>query len=95
MNTKENDKSIIINAVDRSLDILEYLYNAKPNSLIVSLTDWGIPFDPLAKEDPVAPSSAAEAKIGGLGILMVKRLADDVSYLRDGDANVIAFRKNW
>ena len=74
---------------------VEYLYNAKPNSLIVSLTDWGIPFDPLAKEDPVAPSSVAEAKIGGLGILMVKRLADDVSYLRDGDANVIAFRKNW
>lgn len=75
--------------------LVEYVYRANPHSLTVSLTDWGVPFDPLAHTDPQAPTSAAEASIGGLGIFMVKRLTDDVSYLRDGDANVVAFRKCW
>jgi anti-sigma regulatory factor (Ser/Thr protein kinase) len=74
---------------------VEYVYYADPNSLTVSITDWGVPFDPLAHDDPKAPASAAEASIGGLGILMVKRMCDDVSYLRDGDANVVAIRKVW
>jgi len=26
---------------------------------------------------------------------MVKRLTDDVTYLRDGDANVVAIKKTW
>ena len=74
---------------------VEYVYYADPNSLTVSVTDWGVPFDPLAHDDPKVPTSAAEAPIGGLGILMVKRLTDDVSYVRDDDANVIAFKKAW
>jgi anti-sigma regulatory factor (Ser/Thr protein kinase) len=74
---------------------VEYVYNTNPHALTVSLTDWGTAFDPLAREDPLAPASAEEAKIGGLGILMVKRLTDDVSYVRDGDANVVAFKKIW
>jgi anti-sigma regulatory factor (Ser/Thr protein kinase) len=61
----------------------------------VSLTDWGTPFDPLAREDPAMPTSAEDARVGGLGIFMVKRMCDDVSYLRDGDANVVAIRKVW
>ena len=74
---------------------VEYVYNANPHALTVSLTDWGTPFDPLAREDPTMPTSAEDARIGGLGIFMVKRMCDDVSYLRDGDANVVAIRKVW
>ena len=74
---------------------VEYVYYADPNSLTVSITDWGVPFDPLAHDDPKTPASAAEARIGGLGILIVKRMCDDVSYVRDGDANVLAFKKVW
>jgi anti-sigma regulatory factor (Ser/Thr protein kinase) len=33
--------------------------------------------------------------VGGLGIFMAKRLVDDLSYVRDGDTNVVAFRKTW
>ena len=43
MNTKENDKSIIINAVDRSLDILEYLYNANQEVPVTQISkDLGV-----------------------------------------------------
>ena len=74
---------------------VEYVYNANPHALTVSLTDWGTPFDPLAREDPAMPTSAEDARVGGLGIFMVKRMCDDVSYLRDGNANVVAIRKSW
>ena len=74
---------------------VEYVYNANPHALTVGITDWGSPFDPLAQEDPERPTTAEEARIGGLGIFMVKRMCDDVSYLRDGNANVIVIRKSW
>ncbi len=74
---------------------IDYIYNADPHAITVSITDWGVPFNPLDHKDPNAPSSIAEAAIGGLGILMVKRLTDDISYLRDDNANVVVFRKSW
>jgi len=74
---------------------IEYIYNANPSSLTVSLSDYGAPFDLLDHIDPPTPASVEEAKIGGLGILMVKRMTDDLSYVRDDDQNVVAFVKGW
>jgi serine/threonine-protein kinase RsbW len=59
------------------------------------MTDWGVPFDPLDHDDPTKPTSVEDARIGGLGIMMVKRMTDDLSYVRDDDANVVAFKKSW
>lgn len=75
--------------------MVEYVYNANPSSLTISITDWGVPFDPLAHADPKLPTSVDDARIGGLGILMVKRMVNDMSYLRDGEANVTVFKKIW
>ena len=74
---------------------LDYVYTANPNNITICLTDQGIPFDPLDHADPLAPSSIDSIKIGGLGIMMVKRMTDDLSYVRDGDKNVVAFTKSW
>ena len=74
---------------------IDYVYNTNPNQLTVALTDAGIPFDLLDHADPTKPRSVDEIKIGGLGILMVKRMTDDLSYVRDGDKNVVAFVKSW
>lgn len=61
----------------------------------VTLTDHGIPFDPLAKEDPDITLSAEERGIGGLGIFMVKKSMDEVHYERKGDANVFTMVKQF
>jgi sigma-B regulation protein RsbU (phosphoserine phosphatase) len=74
---------------------VDYVFNANPNSITVSLTDWGPAFNPLSHDDPSAPTSIDETPIGGLGLLMVKKSTDDLSYLRDGDANVVVFRCSW
>ena len=69
-----------------------YVYTTNPNTITVSLSDKGVPFDPLSQES-VNPLDAVEN--GGLGILLVRNSVDDIAYVRDGDSNVIAFTKSW
>ena len=55
--------------------------------------DQGTPYDPLAREDPDVTLSAEERPIGGLGIYMVKKSMDDVTYeYRDG-SNILTLWK--
>jgi len=57
--------------------------------LTLEFSDQGTPFDVLAAPDPDLPPDIAERNIGGLGIFLVKRLADDVSYRRENDRNIL------
>lgn len=65
------------------------------NQITVVFEDSGIPFDPLAKADPDITLSAEERGIGGLGIFMVKKFMDDVSYQRVDDKNILTILKKW
>lgn len=56
-----------------------------PAEGMITFTDEGIPYNPLAKEDPDVTLSAEERVVGGLGIFMVKNTMDDMRYeYRDG-----------
>ena len=59
----------------------------------VTFTDKGIPYDPLAKEDPDISLPAEERHIGGLGILMVKKTMDKVIYRRENGCNILNIQK--
>lgn len=59
----------------------------------IVLTDQGIPFDPLAKPDPDVTLSAEERQIGGLGIYMVKKTMDDVTYEYKDGSNILTITK--
>ena len=61
----------------------------------ISFEDEGMPFDPVAKSDPKLATSVEEVKIGGLGILMVKRMMDSLTYERRGATNVSTISKCW
>ena len=50
------------------------------NTLTLVFEDHGMPFDPLAKEDPDITASAEDRQIGGLGIFLIKKIMDTVSY---------------
>ena len=67
----------------------------EPDPLAVAITfiDRGIPYDPLAKEDPDITLSAEERKIGGLGIFMVKKTMDEVDYQYDNGRNILRIKK--
>ena len=60
---------------------------------VVTLKDWGVPFDPLAKEDPDVTLPAEERRIGGLGIFMVKKSMEDIRYAYENGQNILTFKK--
>ena len=61
----------------------------------IEFADEGAPFDPLANEDPDISLAADDREIGGLGILLVKKLTDDVAYRREDNMNVLTIGKNF
>ena len=68
--------------------------NKVMRDLAFSLRDAGIPFNPLEREDPDISLSAQNRDIGGLGIFMVKKTMDDVTYMYENGHNVLTIRKN-
>ena len=65
----------------------------EPISVIMTFIDHGVPYDPLKQEDPDISLSAEERSIGGLGVFMVKKTMDEISYeYRDGK-NILRIRK--
>lgn len=64
-----------------------------PPVVRLTFTDSGAAWNPLAHRDPDVKEGLEERAIGGLGILMVKKLMDGVSYERRGGENRLALRK--
>lgn len=57
----------------------------EPSRLTFVIDDTGIPYDPTQNEDPDLTLSAEERPIGGLGVMLVRQLMQEVSYeYRDG-----------
>lgn len=62
---------------------------------VLRLRDRGIAFNPLKEEEPDVSLTAGERQIGGLGIFLVRKNVDEVSYeYRDGQ-NVLTMRKGY
>ena len=88
-------------------NIAQYAYNPEtgdatvrvevieePLSVVITFIDNGVPYDPLAKADPDTTLSAEEREIGGLGIYMVKKSMDDITYEYKDGQNILKIKKN-
>ena len=64
-----------------------------PLTVTLSFIDSGKPFNPLAKPDPAKKRPLSQAKKGGLGIFITKKLMDEVSYAYQDGRNVMTIRK--
>ena len=65
-----------------------------PLAVVITFIDKGVPYDPLAKADPDTTLSAEERDIGGLGIYMVKKTMDEITYEYKDGQNILAIKKN-
>ena len=65
-----------------------------PIAVVITFIDKGVPYDPLAKTDPDTTLSAEEREIGGLGIFMVKKTMDDITYEYKDGQNILTIKKN-
>jgi len=63
------------------------------DNVIIQFIDSGIAFNPLEKEDPDITASAEERDIGGLGIFMMKKTMDDITYERKDNKNILTMKK--
>ncbi|MBR5773304.1 MAG: ATP-binding protein [Clostridia bacterium] len=64
-----------------------------PLAVAITFIDSGVPYDPLAKADPDTTLSADEREIGGLGIFMVKKTMDEITYEYKDGHNVLCIKK--
>jgi sigma-B regulation protein RsbU (phosphoserine phosphatase) len=86
-------------------NIANYAYGKEEGNVTVSMSsddetvtivfsDNGRPYNPLAKVDPDITLSAEERPVGGLGILMIKKMMDNVDYrYLNGRNNLIIKKK--
>lgn len=63
------------------------------DSVIITFTDSGKAYNPLENPDPDTTLSAEDREIGGLGIFMVKKSMDDMSYERKDGKNILSITK--
>lgn len=63
--------------------------------IIIRFMDDGKPYDPTAQKEPDITLSAEEREIGGLGIYMVKKSMDQVSYAYADGRNILTIEKRW
>lgn len=60
------------------------------DSMEIRIVDQGVPYNPLSAPDPDITLGVDEREIGGLGIFLVRQIADQVSYTRHSDSNILS-----
>jgi serine/threonine-protein kinase RsbW len=87
----------VTNVINHGFDGGEHVIDVElvvaDGAVQATITDDGKEYNPLARQDPDLDASLEERRIGGLGVLLVKKLMDEVSYARNGGRNVLAMRK--
>ena len=79
---------------DDLVHIITFTLSGDNNLVVINIEDNGIPFNPLEKIDPDFPDNVESANIGGLGIHIIRKLMDNVSYERKQGKNKLTMRKN-
>jgi len=84
--------SIQLAADEASSNIIEHAYSSIEDGkleiecisgngeLKIVMHDWGKPFDPSSIPEPNIKADLSERKIGGLGMYLMRKLMDEVTY---------------
>ncbi len=72
---------------------IAYEFTEATRTVVLRFTDAGIPYDPLTAKEPDTSLSADDRPIGGLGIFLVRKTMDGMSYERKDGMNVLTIRK--
>lgn len=85
--------SIKLAADEASSNIIEHAYgcvqdgkleiecSTSSRELRIVMRDWGQSFDPTSVPEPDLEADLSERKIGGLGMYLMRKLMDEVSYV--------------
>jgi len=75
-------------------DIIIIACEIQGNDFVVTIRDKGKPFDPSSVPPPDLKTDLDKRRIGGLGIYLMRKLMDDVSYSFNAEkGNTLVMRK--
>jgi serine/threonine-protein kinase RsbW len=79
---------------DKQKHDIEISVSLENNRLTIKITDDGIPFNPLAQQQPDINLPAEERPIGGLGIFLISQIMDEMKYERNKNNNILTLTKS-
>jgi anti-sigma regulatory factor (Ser/Thr protein kinase) len=97
---------IMVASEEALVNVINYAYPEKPGniellrdlredkSLLIEIRDSGIPFDPLSLPEPDIHAPMERRRPGGLGIYMIRKIMDEVTYRREDGLNILTMVKN-
>jgi anti-sigma regulatory factor (Ser/Thr protein kinase) len=97
---QEKISKIELAAEEALVNVFHYAYPEQPGDvemicrlqgkrLAIEIIDSGIPFDATAMPVPEVTDGDHEREPGGLGILLMKKVMDEVRYRREKDRNIL------
>jgi len=97
---QEKIRKIELAAEEALVNVFRYAYPEQPGDveiicrlegerLAIEIIDSGIPFDATAMPVPEVIDGDHEREPGGLGILLMKKVMDEVRYRRKKDRNIL------
>lgn len=76
-----------------SMPLVEVSLHRAAESVTMTVEDDGPEFDPLSLPPPDVTASLADRKVGGLGVFLVRKMMDTVSYARIAGRNQLRMSK--
>lgn len=89
---EETIANLVLHGVPASIDasdadIVTIAVVETDDRLCLTVEDRCLPYDPRSAAEPPAVTDAKTARVGGLGIQLLRRYAKAISYETDGSAN--------
>jgi serine/threonine-protein kinase RsbW len=66
-----------------------------PQQVLVTITDFGHPFEPYEPPVPDVEASLEDLAMGGFGLFFIYQTMDEISYRTAEDGNHLRFLKRW
>lgn len=73
---------------------IKIILSLENKTLTIEIIDDGKPFDPTARQQPDVSLPAEDRPIGGLGIFLIRKMMDNVTYTRHNNLNTLTLLKN-
>jgi len=83
----------ILHGYDGSVGTIAIRIDTSPHHITVEIEDGAPAFDPLSVPEPDIAADLEDRQIGGLGIFLIRRMMDEVTYRYEDNKNVLVLEK--
>ena len=76
--------------------VAELSCSSEGDAFVLDISDWGKPFDVLSLPEPDTTGDLMHRPLGGLGVHLIRKVSNRVTYHREDDRNVLrmVFRRS-